>query len=250
VELIVLGSGGTWPASGGATSGYLVRQDGFDIWMDAGSGTMGRLQQHVEVADLDALLITHGHPDHFVDLYSCFYARFYGGLGEGPLPLYAPSGFFERAARLVSEESRPALEAAFDVHELEPGSTLELGPFRVTAREMAHIGVNAAGFRIEGASGVLAYTGDSGPTEEVVTLAKGADLLLSEATWQDHMPQLPFHMSARQAGEHAAAAGAGALLLTHIWPTLDTAASVAQASEAFFGRVGLAIEGDRVLVGR
>lgn len=250
MELTVLGSGGTWPAPGGATSGYLVRADGFTLWMDAGSGTLSRLQQHVGVGDVNALLVTHAHPDHFVDLYSCFYARHYGGLGDGPLPLYAPAGVFERVAGLVSADSLPALRDAFEVHEMEPGSTVELGPFRVTAREMAHIGGNAAGFRIEDPSGVLAYTGDSGPTEEVVSLAKGADVFVCEATWQDHMELLPFHMSARQAGEHASAAGVGRLLLTHLWPSLDPQTSVEQAAAAFGGPLGLATEGERALVGR
>ena len=81
MELTVLGTSGTWPGPGGATSGFLVQHDGFNLWVDAGTGTFSRLQQHIAVADIHAVLVTHAHPDHFVDLYSCFYARHYGGLG-------------------------------------------------------------------------------------------------------------------------------------------------------------------------
>ena len=115
---------------------------------------------------------------------------------------------------------------------------------------MAHVGVSALGFRIEVEGASLAYTGDAGPSDDVVKLARDADVFLSEATWQDQEDLLPFHLSARQAGEHAERAGAGRLLLTHIWPTLDVATSLAQAAEAYTGPVELAIEGARIEVRR
>jgi ribonuclease BN (tRNA processing enzyme) len=108
---------------------------------------------------------------------------------------------------------------------------------------MEHLGLPALGYRIEADGQVLAYTGDSGPTHHIETLAKDADLLLAEATWQDRDDLLPFHMSARQAADHARAAGAGRLVLTHIWPTLDREVSLAQASEEWDGPIELATEG-------
>jgi len=101
----------------------------------------------------------------------------------------------------------------------------------------------ALGFRLETDGVVFAYTGDTGPTHDVEKLARGADLLLSEATWQDREDLLPFHLSARQAAIHAREAGVGGLVLTHIWPTLDTDVSRAQAAEEYHGPLDVAVEG-------
>jgi ribonuclease BN (tRNA processing enzyme) len=251
MELTVLGNGGTWPKPGGATSGYLLRHEGFNLWVDAGTGTFAELQRHVEIGDIDAVLVTHGHPDHFVDIYPCFYARHYGGLGAPGLPLVCPVDFHQHFAPLVSEDGKDVAAIAYDIRETPPGQTLELGPMRVQTFEMAHIGVRALGYRIEAGDATLAYTGDTGPCEEMIRLAKDADVLLSEATWQDSNDLLPFHLSARQAAEHAEAAGARTLLLTHIWPTLDPDVSLAEASEAYHsGTLALAEPAMRVEVGR
>ena len=82
----MLGTSGTWPPAGGATCGYLVSHDGTHLWVDAGTGTFANLQEHIAIADMSAILITHGHPDHFVDMLPCFYARHYGGFGEPGIP--------------------------------------------------------------------------------------------------------------------------------------------------------------------
>ena len=250
MELTILGSGGTWPRPSGATSGYLVRHDGFNLWMDAGTGTFARLQEHISIGDIHGVLISHAHPDHFVDVYPCFYARHYGGLGEPGLPLYAPEDFWGHMGGLVSEDGRDVAAEAFDVQATSPGADFELGPFRIRAYEMTHIGVQALGFRIETDDAVLAYTGDTGPSEEVVKLAEGADLFMCEATWKHSDGLLPFHMSARQAGEHAARAGADTLVLTHIWPTLDTEDSRAESAIVFEGDIKVARGGMRIEVGR
>ncbi len=248
MELVILGAGGTWPTAGGATSGYLLRQDGFNLWVDMGSGTMAQLQQHLALSDVHAVLISHAHPDHFVDIYPFFYARFYGELGEHGLPLFAPNGFFETAAGLVSEESRDHMRTAYTSHGLEPGDGFDIGPFRIETRPMRHLGPSL-GFRISAGGVVIAYTGDTGPTEEIEAIGRGANVLLSEATWQDGPNLLPFHLSARQAGEHAERAGVGRLLLTHIWPSLDREVSRAQAAETYSGEIVLASEGMRLEVG-
>jgi ribonuclease BN (tRNA processing enzyme) len=250
MELTILGTGGTWPGPGGATSGYLVQHHGFNLWVDAGTGTFARLQDHIDIADIHAVLVTHAHPDHFVDLYSCFYARHYGGLGAEGLPLVCPQDFYGHFGGLVTESGKDVAAAAFDVRSTSPGATHELGPFRVEAFEMEHVGVAALGYRIEADGVALAYTGDSGPSEDVVKMAEGADVFLSEATWQDQPELLPFHMSARQAGEHAERAEVGRLLLTHIWPTLDTSVSLSQAGEAYAGPIELAAEGLQMEVRR
>lgn len=244
----MLGASGTWPYPGGSTSGYLVRQDGFNLWLDAGTGTLARLQEHIDIADVHGVLITHAHPDHFVDLYPFFYARFYGEMGPHDIPFHAPTGLFDLAAEVVSIDSQVAMNVTFAVNNLEPVDEFEIGPFRIRNRPMEHLGMAAVGYRIESEDGVLAYSGDTGPTHDLEVLAKDADMLLSEATWQDRDDLLPFHLSSRQAGEHATRAGAGRLVLTHIWPSLDKEVSRSQAAEAYDGPIDLAAEGMRTKV--
>lgn len=248
MKLTVLGCDGSWPAAGGATSGYLVQHDGFNLWLDAGTGTMAKLQEYIDISDVGALAISHGHADHYVDLYSLFVARFYGGLGDNRLPVYLPAGVWSEIEASSSEHSRNAMREAFAINHLEPGGPFEAGPIHVETRPMTHFGP-ALGFRLGAGDGVLAYTGDTGPTEEIETIARGAGVFLAEATWQDDSELLDFHLSARQAAEYAARAGVRKLVLTHVWPSLDAEVSLAQAKEAFDGEILLAEQGMQLEVG-
>jgi ribonuclease BN (tRNA processing enzyme) len=248
VELIVLGAHGPWPSPGGATSGYIVRHDGFNLWADLGSGTLGNLQKHIRVGEVGAAFVSHAHPDHFVELYQLSFARYFDPESVPGLPLYCPPGFFDLATRLVSADTRGFMEETFDVRETEPGSDFEIGPFRVATRPMAHL-VTTLGIRVEADGQVLAYTGDTGPTEQIEGIAKDAGMLLAEATWQDDDELKWFHLSSRQAAEHAARAGAGRLVLTHMYPRRDREAARAQAAEAYEGEIVLASEGLRLEVG-
>ena len=249
MELTILGASGTWPTAETATSGYLVQHDGFNLWMDAGTGTLANLQQHIDLSQIHAIVISHEHPDHFVDLYPCFYAWHYGELGEPGLPVFVPTDFTQKLADLVSIDSQVVMRTAFAFTEVAPGEAFEVGPFEVKTEPMAHLGLPALGFRISANGSVLAYTGDTGPTQHVEDLARDADVLLSEATWQDRDDLLPFHLSSRQAAIHAREAGVGSLVLTHIWPTLDHSVSVEQASEEYEGPITSAVEGMRFEVG-
>jgi ribonuclease BN (tRNA processing enzyme) len=241
VRLTVLGSQGTWPGASRECCGYVVSSDGFHLWLDAGTGTFSRLQEHLPVGDLGGLLISHGHADHFLDIIPAFYARHYGQLGEPGLPFYSPPGFTDLAALLVSESGRNVMAEAYDFTQIGHGDVIEIGPFRVTAFEMTHIGVPSLGYRIEGDGKVLAYTGDTGPCDNAVDLARGADLFLCEATYQNHSELSYFHLSALQAAEHADGANAGRLVLTHITPDLDPGVSLEQAAERFRGAIDVAV---------
>lgn len=249
MELIVLGATGSWPDRGTALSGYLIQHEGFNLWVDAGSGTMANLQRYISIRDVHAMIITHEHADHCVDVYPLFYARYYGGMGPNGMPLYLPKGFGQRVLGLLSEESIAGFHEGFDVHEVSPGDAFELGPFHVSANAMSHLGLPALGFRIESNGSCLAYTGDTGPDPAAVDLARDADVFLSEATYQDADELQPFHLSARQAGEYAKAAGARKLVLTHLLPTHDRERSRQEAAEAYGGPVEVAVEGLRIEVG-
>jgi ribonuclease BN (tRNA processing enzyme) len=240
VELIVLGSGGGWAHAGGAASGYLLCHEGFNLWIDAGTGTLANLQDHIPFEDVGAIVVSHRHFDHFLDLYPLFLARWYRK--DGPklsgLPLFAPPGMFEHALQL-----EPELPLTYDLNVVQPGESFHAGPFNILTAPMRHL-VPTLGMRIEADGQALAYTADTGPTEELTALARGADVLLSEATWLD-MPLTagPFHMTPAEAGEHARRAEAARLVLTHLWPTYDRAAMAERAMDAFGEAVELAREG-------
>jgi ribonuclease BN (tRNA processing enzyme) len=243
MELVVLGAHGTWPKPGGATSGYLLRHDGFTLWLDLGTGTMANLQRHVELFDVNALVISHSHPDHLVDLFPYFYARHFSPERPMGTPLYCPPLVLDRARALIGEDTWSAVAESFALSEIQPGEGFEAGPFRVTTAEMAHP-VPTIGVRVETDGEILAYTADTGPTEELAPMARDADLFLAEASWQeDGQERMPIHLTGRQAGEAARDAGVDTLVLTHIWPTLDRARSKAEAAEAFPGEIVLAEEG-------
>lgn len=243
MELTVLGSAGTWPGPGGATCGHLLSHDGTHIWLDAGTGTFARLQEFIGVDDVAAIVITHGHTDHFIDVVPAFYARHYGGMGAPNLPFYSPDGFVEGMSMLTSENGRNVMAEAYDFRTVQSGDVFDIGPIHFSTFEMTHIGVSSMGYRIEAGGSVLAYTGDSGPCREVIELSRDADMMVAEATYQDASSQAFFHMSARQAAQHATAARAKRLVLTHILPTLDREVSRVEAAVAFEGAIDIAEDG-------
>jgi ribonuclease BN (tRNA processing enzyme) len=247
LDLTVLGSSGAWPGPGRAASGYLLQAGEFSAALDFGSGVLSALQQHVPHPDLGAIVITHEHPDHCLDLYPLYTARRFHPEPLPPLPLFAPPGVFDRVAALEDAEGVAEMRRLFDVREVEPGGSFEVGPLRVSTRLLPHW-VPDAGLRIECDGRVVAYTGDTGPSEEIEALARGADLLVSEASWQDGTDRgvSAFHLTARQAGRHASRAGSRRLLLTHFWPTLDRDVSRAQAAEEYDGDVVVSEEGLRL----
>jgi ribonuclease BN (tRNA processing enzyme) len=238
MRLTVLGSCGGWPEAGQACGGYLLEHDGYRLVIDLGYATLPRLLEHTPAAGVDAVLISHGHPDHCADLNPLLRAR---ALADDPapaLPVHALPGALDAVLAL----DRPGMLAdAIDLRQIVPGSSLRTGPFGVVTTLLPHWLPNA-GMRIEAGGSALAYTGDSGPVQEIAELARGAGLLLAEATYPDRVPgdSVGYLSSARDAGRWAAAAGAGGLLLTHLWPGSDHAAAASFARESYDGPVDVA----------
>jgi ribonuclease BN (tRNA processing enzyme) len=248
VLLTVLGGCGAFPGPGQACSGYLVEQDGFRLLIDPGYATVPRLLERVTADEVDAVFVTHGHPDHCADLNPLLRARALRDDADlpPPLPVYAPPGALDAVLAL----DRPGmLSDAYRLHEFAPGSRFEVGPFGAETRLLPHWLPNA-GVRLTAGERALVYTGDCGPSPDLVDLARDCDLLLAEATCVEVVPEDSRGnlSSAVEVGQEAAAAEAQRLLLTHLMPGTDHAAANAAAAERFTGEIQVAVPGLTVRV--
>jgi ribonuclease BN (tRNA processing enzyme) len=242
MQVTIVGWSGSFPGPDSPASCYLIDTGDFRMVLDLGNGAVGALQRYTELADVDAICLSHLHSDHCIDMLG--YSVFQNYHPDGPrprIPVYGPAGTQDRLARALGAEHL-GITDAFDFTTLAPGA-IEIGPLRVTTAHMNHP-VETFGFRIEHAGKALAYSADTGPADALVRLAAGADVLLSEASFLDG-PDLPpdLHLTARQAAEHAARAGVGDLVLTHLVAWNDLRISLEQASEAFGGSLRLAGSG-------
>jgi ribonuclease BN (tRNA processing enzyme) len=237
MELTVLGCSGSFGAPGGAPcSGYLLRSGDTAIWVDCGNGTFGHLQSHLAVEDLTAVVLTHGHPDHCVDIYGLHVLLRYG-LERTGLPVYAPEGLDKFLLSLVSDWGD-----AFDWRAIGDDDRATVGGIDLRFSRTDHppptfaVEASAEGKR-------FVYTADTGPDWSIGAFDPGADLVLSEASYLHEHRRSPIHLSARQAGAAAREAAAGRLILTHLWPFVDRDAVTEEGSEAFGDVVTLATQG-------
>jgi ribonuclease BN (tRNA processing enzyme) len=221
--------------------------------MDLGYGTVGRLLDVVGSrtgAGIDAVVITHKHPDHMVDLHGLFRARWFGDRDADPLPLYAPDGVVQRLQSL-EEDDQEAILRVFSWHRLPADQPYALGPWLLRSWWLPHFVPNA-GVRLTAEGLTVAYTGDTGPDPHLRDLAHEADLFIAEASDRRRSSDAPaspgarMHLTAHDAGTAAQAAGARRLLLTHFWPGNDREASRREAAAVFDGEVLLADEGLRI----
>jgi ribonuclease BN (tRNA processing enzyme) len=241
MRVTVLGGSGAWPTAGEACSGFLVEHDGFRLLVDAGYATLPRLLRSTAAERLDAVLISHGHPDHCADLNPLLRARALSADPPAALPIHALPG----ALTAVLALDRPGmLDDAYVVREFDAGDRFEVGPYTVDTRLLPHWVPNA-GMRITADGHALTYTGDTGPSRDVVELARDADVLIAEATSPERIPpeDAPYATSALRAGRQAAEAGAGRLVLTHLWPGTDPDAALRAAARTFPGRLDVAKAG-------
>lgn len=249
VRLRVLGSNGTYPTPGRPCSGYLVEAGGTRVMLDAGPGTAAALQEAAPDGTLDALVVTHAHPDHCSDVFHLFNLFRFGPVARQGLPAFAPEGVAAALAAFLGAGEGHAFHRVFAWRAVGPGDALRVGgidlAFASTHHQLPTLAVSLAA---EGRR--LVYSADTGPGGDLPALAAGADLLLCEATLPDGpgTGDWPYHLSATAAGTLAREAGVGRLLLTHLAPMLDPARSVVEASEAFGGPVEWAAPGREVQV--
>ncbi len=247
MELRVIGGCGGWPAAGEACSGYLLEHDGFRLLIDPGYAVLPRLLGVLPAEAVDAVLVSHRHPDHCADVNPLLRAR---ALRDDPapaLPLFALPGALDAVLAL----DRPGMLAdACALHEFQAGDAFAIGPLAIQSAALPHSAPNA-GVRITAGGSVLTYTGDAGPDAALVDLARDADVLLAEASYVDDVPDdsRATLSSARDAGRQAAAAGAGKLVLTHLLPGTDRRRAAQTARASFGGPIRVARAGLTVAVG-
>lgn len=244
MRLTVLGSAASYPDAGRACAGHLVQHGDTAVLLDCGNGVISNLGKLLDPTHLAAVFVTHGHIDHFADIYALQSALRYAPEGPmPPLPLHVPAGLFARMQAALGEHAAGELASAFEVRELVAGEAVRVGELVVTPRHVDHIG-EAFALVVEAGGNRLCYTSDTKPGEAVTAAAHGADLILAEATLPPPFEGRAPHMTPAQAAELAREVGAKALVLTHLWPTVDRGAAKTDAEGIFGGQVAIANELD------
>jgi ribonuclease BN (tRNA processing enzyme) len=259
MRITVLGKSPSWQDAGGACSGYLLEDGGTRLLLDSGNGVFAKLRQHLDYTELDAILISHLHADHMLDLVPYAYALTYAprqqpvpvagfpGTDEPARPrLIAPTGARQCFRRLVgSWGDEELIEKAFALEEYDAASGVEVGPLRARFQEVPHFTTTyAIDFSSQNGGGRFTYGADCRPAEELVEIARGTDLLMVEATLpRPERSGERGHMTPAEAGAHGRRAGAHRVVLTHISDELDQEWARKEGSGAFGGPVDVASEG-------
>ncbi len=245
----MLGSSCSIPRPGRACSGYLVEAEGLAIVADLGSGALANALYERSAESIDAVVISHMHADHFIDLVPLRYALRYGARShDRRVSVYLPPDGTATLRRLVgafARESGAEFLDAFDVREYDPERELRLGDVRLRFAPTRHY-IPTFAVRFDVASASLTYSADTAPTRDVERLARGCTALLCEATLAptEERDVERGHLSAREAGALATAADARRLLLTHYPASADPAALARDAAAAFSGPIAVVDDRD------
>lgn len=258
MRLTVVGCAGSFPGPDSAASCYLVQADDgsgrtWSVLLDLGSGALGPLQRSVDLYDVDAVAVSHLHPDHMADLCGLYvYLRYRPGRARtGALPVHGPFGTASRLADAYGLEPGEQMGDQLAVHTWQAGRPVHVGPMTLTPVPVHHP-VPAYGIRVQGPAEddpartvTLAYTGDTDACAGLDELATGADLLLAEAAFLEGRDDgvHGIHLTGRRAGEAAARGGTGALLLTHVPAWNPPEAAAHEAAEVYEGPVTTARAG-------
>jgi ribonuclease BN (tRNA processing enzyme) len=258
MDVTVLGGSAAGASPGQGCSGYLVEQASTQIVLDLGPGTFPELRLHLDYRKLDAVVLSHLHLDHMLDVFTLRYALAYNPVAaSAPMPIWVPPGgkqFLTDAARVFAGETDAgAFYDAFVIREYDPDAVLRIGSLTFRFRPTVHY-VPCWAIRVSaGRDGDLFYSADTGPTADLLPLASGASLVISEGTARMDTEE-PFatrgHLTPEEAGLLARDAGAQLLLLTHLWAENDPFEALREAESAFGGPVVLATRGTRLTVPR
>ena len=259
MRLTVLGKSPSWQDVDGACSGYLLEESGTVLLLDCGNGVFAKMRRFVDYVDVDAVVVSHLHADHFLDLVPFSYALTYAprqqpvtvdrwpGTEHPARPrLFSPPGardFFRRVVGSWGNED--LVEKAFELEEYDADSVLEVGPLRISFAPVPHF-IDTYAISVQGGEGGgrLAYGADSRPADELVDFARDADLFLVEATLpRPERTGVRGHLTPEEAGEHGLRAGAKRVVLTHVSDELDEDDARERATRAFGSPVDVAREG-------
>ena len=227
LTVTVLGCSGSYPAAGSACTGYLVRGGGVNVLLDCGPGTLANLQRHLPLEQLDAIVVTHCHADHWVELpiINTVYQWF---LHRGELPVHTTEETWAMNAAVCGGQPE-----ALQWQRTSADTVLEIGGLRWTFSRTDHP-VETLAVRVDDDTSSFAFSADTGPDWSFDRLGPGIDLAFCEASFLSvREPEQMPHLSARQAGAMAAAAGVDRLVLTHPMPGADLDAHVAEGTVAF-----------------
>lgn len=244
MRLTVLGSSASCAGAGQACAGHYVEAGGARLLLDCGNGVLSNLGKIADPLGLDAVFVTHNHPDHYADIYCLQSMLRYAPDGpRAPLALYLAGELFSRMQMLLSDRGAAQFAEAFVPVQLVPGEPIVIGEVSVTPHLVQHTHPTYA-LVVEHEGARLVYTADTAPCDGVYSAAQGADLLLAEATLPDRFAGTSPHMTAREAGSLAREVGARELVLVHVWPTNDRVRMAEEAADAFGGPVTVASEFD------
>lgn len=234
MKLITLGTQAAYPVKSRACSGYLITNDDTNILLDLGTGSLANLFNWLNPAELSGIVITHLHPDHFVDIYPLRHFLFFDAPDlQRPLKVLAPQGAKEFIGRLYSDKGKKIFSQLFEFDEIIEEKVYQLGSLRLEFYQVPHL-KPTFGVRIE--SGKLVYSSDCSYDEKLIDLARKADVFLCEATVLKDASSVG-HLTPKQAGAIAQKAGVKKLFLTHIWPTFEPEAFKEEATQVFKGDV-------------
>ena len=233
MTVTVLGSAGSFPQPGNPSSGYLVRTPTATIWIDCGAGTFGALQAEVDLADVDAIIVSHQHADHCLELVHVHVASMFVFQMTG-IPVYSTAGVRGVIEPLLHGD----LEPTFTWTTIDETSTLTIGGATVSFSRTDHP-VETLAVRVEEDGAIFGYSADTGPGwsfAELDPTGTGFDLALCEATLNPEHAGLAAHLTAAQAGAMAARSKVRSLALTHLyhWTIEDR---LRQAAEVFDGEL-------------
>ncbi len=260
MKLTIVGCSGSFPGPSSPASCYLLTaHDGVRPWrvlIDLGSGALGAVQKYMDLADIDAIFLSHLHPDHCMDLCGLHVAVRWGpdGWNRGRIPVWGPADTADRLATAYGLDLEPGMREEFDFHLWQEREPVSVGPFTLTPYAVNHPVPEAYALRVEvteydgsgmDRSAVLTYSGDTDSCEGLEDAARNADFFLCEAAFEegrdDHIKDV--HLTGKRAGEAATRANVKRLLLTHIpvWTSANTV--VAEARETYAGEVAAAVAG-------
>jgi ribonuclease BN (tRNA processing enzyme) len=256
VKVVVLGGSAAGPNTGAGCSGYLIVEEETSVAIDLGPGTLPELRRHVDFKSLSAIVISHYHLDHILDIGALRYLGKYNPKPvERQIPLHVPPGTaarFASWAQVFGDPNEPAfLEDVFSIREYDPSESLRIGEVSIEMKRTVHP-VLAHAMRVTGADGsAFGYTADTGPSVDLVDLLAGVRLLAAEATESantDQPEDSRGHLTAMEAGQLAANAGARALILAHRGEELGLDLAAFEARQAFDGPVMIAHPGLTVFI--